>query len=399
MHDVRIIPTDNSPHPQNYWAWDGDSRGRWEGDTLVVDVSNFNGRTWLDMAGEFRRRERTRRRAIHAGRCRHDPLRGDHHRPDGLRQAGADALHAEASARRAADSRIQLPRRRAKPAALHRRGRRQEAEGEMKIRAMAVAALVATLARRGCRRSNGGPARRRFLRARLWDGKTPDFRGIWQVRDTAYVNIEGHPAEKGIAAVEEHHRRSARWEDSVQTGGACDSGRRTTERASDRRSVAQVLSGRRSPRDLSSDSAADSSEPGQLRDCLPGESRLPRLPPGHAAALRQHRLVDGRHALSVGGGHAGRRRRRADRSGMAGPGGQLSQHRGPHRRALPDDRAPTRSSTRRGSKTRSSTRGRGRCGPFCIASSSRERGSSRTNAWRTRMASGIIFRRTIPGTC
>ena len=53
MHDVRIIPTDNSPHPRNYWAWDGDSRGRWEGDTLVVDVSNFNGRTWLDMSANF----------------------------------------------------------------------------------------------------------------------------------------------------------------------------------------------------------------------------------------------------------------------------------------------------------------------------------------------------------
>jgi hypothetical protein len=53
MHDVRIIPTDNSPHPRNYWAWDGDSRGRWEGDTFVVDVANFNGRTWLDMAGNF----------------------------------------------------------------------------------------------------------------------------------------------------------------------------------------------------------------------------------------------------------------------------------------------------------------------------------------------------------
>jgi hypothetical protein len=53
MHDVRIIPTDNSRHPRNYWAWDGDSRGRWEGDTFVVDVSNFNGRTWLDMAGNF----------------------------------------------------------------------------------------------------------------------------------------------------------------------------------------------------------------------------------------------------------------------------------------------------------------------------------------------------------
>jgi hypothetical protein len=53
MHDVRIIPADDSPHPKNYFAWDGDSRGRWEADTFVVDVSNFNGRTWLDMAGNF----------------------------------------------------------------------------------------------------------------------------------------------------------------------------------------------------------------------------------------------------------------------------------------------------------------------------------------------------------
>ena len=53
MHDVRIIPTDNSEHPRRYWAWDGDSRGRWEGDTFVVDVSNFNGRAWLDMQGNF----------------------------------------------------------------------------------------------------------------------------------------------------------------------------------------------------------------------------------------------------------------------------------------------------------------------------------------------------------
>src|SRR5205823_1054293 len=35
---------------------------------------------------------------------------------------------------------------------------------------------------------------------KLWDNKTPDFRGIWQVRDTAYVNIEGHSGAKGIAA-------------------------------------------------------------------------------------------------------------------------------------------------------------------------------------------------------
>lgn len=53
VHDVRIIPEDGSAHPKHYWAWDGDSRGHWEGDTLVVDVANFNGRTWLDMEANF----------------------------------------------------------------------------------------------------------------------------------------------------------------------------------------------------------------------------------------------------------------------------------------------------------------------------------------------------------
>jgi hypothetical protein len=53
-HDVRIIPVDGSPHPKNYAALNGDSRAHWEGDTLVVDVTNFSkGKRWLNMGADF----------------------------------------------------------------------------------------------------------------------------------------------------------------------------------------------------------------------------------------------------------------------------------------------------------------------------------------------------------
>ena len=46
IHDVRIIPLDGrahvGPHIRQYM---GDSRGRWEGDTLVVDTTNFTDKT------------------------------------------------------------------------------------------------------------------------------------------------------------------------------------------------------------------------------------------------------------------------------------------------------------------------------------------------------------------
>jgi hypothetical protein len=46
IHDVRMIPTDGSPHlPSTVRQWMGDSRGHWEGDTLVVDTTNFTGKT------------------------------------------------------------------------------------------------------------------------------------------------------------------------------------------------------------------------------------------------------------------------------------------------------------------------------------------------------------------
>ena len=53
-HIYRVIRMDGSPHPPAAIKfWSGDSVGRWEGNTLVVDTANFNGKTWLDMAGNF----------------------------------------------------------------------------------------------------------------------------------------------------------------------------------------------------------------------------------------------------------------------------------------------------------------------------------------------------------
>ena len=56
-HTVRIVYTDGSSHPLPNDFWMGDSRGHWEGDTLVVDTTHFNGQTWLDAAGNHHSNE------------------------------------------------------------------------------------------------------------------------------------------------------------------------------------------------------------------------------------------------------------------------------------------------------------------------------------------------------
>jgi hypothetical protein len=46
IHDARVVPLNGGPHlPASVRRWQGDSRGHWDGDALVVDTTNFSDRT------------------------------------------------------------------------------------------------------------------------------------------------------------------------------------------------------------------------------------------------------------------------------------------------------------------------------------------------------------------
>jgi hypothetical protein len=62
IHDVRMIPTDGRPHiAKNIRLWYGDSVGHWEGDTLVVDTTNYTDQTPFPGAQNLHVIERIRR--------------------------------------------------------------------------------------------------------------------------------------------------------------------------------------------------------------------------------------------------------------------------------------------------------------------------------------------------
>src|SRR5262249_31223223 len=50
---VRMIPIKTRVEDPPVDSWMGDSYGRWDGDTLVVDAKGFNDATWFDRAGDF----------------------------------------------------------------------------------------------------------------------------------------------------------------------------------------------------------------------------------------------------------------------------------------------------------------------------------------------------------
>jgi hypothetical protein len=48
IHDARVIPIDSkAPVSRRMQTWMGESRGRWDGDTLVVETTNFHNRGWI----------------------------------------------------------------------------------------------------------------------------------------------------------------------------------------------------------------------------------------------------------------------------------------------------------------------------------------------------------------
>jgi hypothetical protein len=52
IHETRVVPLDGRPHvSSDIQMWLGDSRGRWEGDTLVVETTNFTDRTGVGVYG------------------------------------------------------------------------------------------------------------------------------------------------------------------------------------------------------------------------------------------------------------------------------------------------------------------------------------------------------------
>jgi hypothetical protein len=53
-HSFRIVPLDARPRVgEHVKLWQGDSRGRWEGNTLVIETRNANDKTWFDKVGSF----------------------------------------------------------------------------------------------------------------------------------------------------------------------------------------------------------------------------------------------------------------------------------------------------------------------------------------------------------
>ena len=113
IHETRIIPIDGRPKlGANIKQWNGEPRGRWEGNTLVVESTNYNSKGSIATSaatGRIRGIPQSDahegHRALHACRCEHDQLHGDDRGPEGLHEA-VDRVAAPESRRHVSDVRV-----------------------------------------------------------------------------------------------------------------------------------------------------------------------------------------------------------------------------------------------------------------------------------------------------
>ena len=123
IHNARVIPLDGAPHlSPAITQWDGNSRGHWEGDTLVVDTVGFNAKS--DMMGASTGLHLDR--ALHAHRTGRVAVRRDDGRSVDV-DGALDRAHPDEADRRAAD-RVRVPRRQSRDGR-HSRGCPQAGSG------------------------------------------------------------------------------------------------------------------------------------------------------------------------------------------------------------------------------------------------------------------------------
>ena len=124
IHTARIIPLDGRPHlGENLRQLIGDSRGHWEGNTLVVDTTNFTDKTGL----QGLERKAARDRALHPRRRRLDQIRVHGRRSDDV-DAILECRDSDAEDGRA-DLRVRLQRRQLRHRE-HSEGRPSRGEGQ-----------------------------------------------------------------------------------------------------------------------------------------------------------------------------------------------------------------------------------------------------------------------------